>query len=250
MSRLARLTSILAAAALLLAACAETPSPSASSATYRQSTSQLPERGSESFQSQLDAAGVPLQLPAGRAILVNIPSYELIAFEDGVPVLRSRVIIGTAKDRTPRVDTYTSQVLLHPTWQPTPEMIRSGEVSPGIRPPGEKNPIGLAAVRLGPGMMVYMHDTNQRYLFTRDQRAFSHGCIRVERWDELVAWIMGQDLAWVHANASTPPFKAFEAPAVPVMIRYYRQFPDENGRVLLHPDIYGLGGRVAALPRG
>nr|WP_261387518.1 L,D-transpeptidase family protein [Chitinophaga pinensis] len=26
---------------------------------------------------------------------------------------------------------------------------------------------------------IYFHDTNQKYLFDRDQRAFSHGCIRL-----------------------------------------------------------------------
>ncbi|MFW5832978.1 MAG: hypothetical protein ACOCYE_02630, partial [Pseudomonadota bacterium] len=45
------------------------------------------------FQAHLDRLDVPLDLPtAGKAIVVNVPAFELIAFEDGEPVLRSRVI--------------------------------------------------------------------------------------------------------------------------------------------------------------
>ncbi len=227
---------------LLLAACAE---PGA----YRASSSDAPKRPGPSFQAQLDALGIPLTLPPGRAILVNIPSYELIAFEDGTPVLRSRVVVGRPQDRTPRVDTYTTRVTFRPSWRPTPRMIAAGEVRDGVRPPGENNPLGLAAIRLQPGMLIYMHDTNQRHLFGHGRRAFSHGCIRVERWDELIAWLLGQEVEWVRAMAASPPSREVQAPAVPVLIRYLPLFPAADGRVLRHPDVYGLGGAVATARR-
>ena len=72
-------------------------------------------------------AGVPRR---GRAILVNIPSYELIAFEDGKPVMRSRVIVGKPATPTPIMETETSVVRFRPTWTPTPDMIRSGKYTP------------------------------------------------------------------------------------------------------------------------
>jgi murein L,D-transpeptidase YcbB/YkuD len=229
----------LIAAMLLLAACAET-------GTYRSSTSDAPKPTAPNFQAQLNALGIPLALPPGRAILINIPAYELVAFEDGTPVLRSRVIVGTPEDRTPRIDTYTSQVTFRPSWRPPPAMVARGEVRDGIRPPGDNNPLGFAAIGLAPGLQVYMHDTNQKYLFDRGRRALSHGCIRVERWDELIAWLLDQDLQWVHAMAASPPTKAFRTPPVPVLIRYLPLFPAADGRVLLHPDVYGLGGGMAA----
>ena len=48
-----------------------------------------------SFQAQLDRAGIAYRVPqSGKAKLVNIAAFELIAFQDGALVLRSRVIVG------------------------------------------------------------------------------------------------------------------------------------------------------------
>ncbi|MFL5787864.1 MAG: L,D-transpeptidase family protein, partial [Flavisolibacter sp.] len=40
---------------------------------------------------------------------------------------------------------------------------------------------------------VYLHDTNQRYLFSRTSRALSHGCVRVQAWDALAKFILRND---------------------------------------------------------
>ncbi len=194
----------------------------------------------EPSRDGLDALSPPLALPAGRAILVNIPSYELIAFEDGAPVLRSRIIVGKPETRTPRIDTFTSAVIFWPSWRPTPDMIESGEVPDRIFPPGPDNPMGLLAIRLDPGLSIFMHDTNQRYLFAQERRAFSHGCIRVERWAALAAWLLDRDEDWIRAMAAGPSSLRLDAPRVPVLIRYYRDFPDADGTMRRHPDIYDL----------
>src|SRR4029077_7459401 len=49
---------------------------------------------------------------------------------------------------------------------------------------------------------IYLHDTPQRALFDKDVRAFSHGCIRVQRPAELAQWVLGWDSTRV-ANAMT-----------------------------------------------
>lgn len=193
------------------------------------------------FQAQLDAAGIPLTLPPGKAILVNVPQFELIAFEDGTPVLRSRIIVGTPRNPTPLIDTYTTRVTFRPSWRPTPEMVASGEYEDEVRPPGPDNPLGLAAVRLEPGLLVYLHDTNQRPLFAREMRALSHGCIRVERWQALIAWLLDRDEGWVSGMAGMPPSKEVPAPRVPVLIRYLPLFPAADGSLVRYPDVYGLG---------
>ncbi|MEW9919333.1 L,D-transpeptidase family protein [Marimonas sp. MJW-29] len=194
-----------------------------------------------SFQQQLDRAGIGYRVPAeGKAILVNIPAFELIAFENGRPVLRSRVIVGTPWNRTPRVKTYVSAVRFRPTWRPTPSMIASGEYRDRVWPPGERNPLGLAAVRLQPGLLVYLHDTNRRELFQENHRALSHGCIRVERWSELVSFVLDMDLDEVLRLAHGR--RTFDAPAPPIQVElgYYTRFIDEAGRVVAYPDVYRL----------
>lgn len=194
-----------------------------------------------SFQALLDRAQIDYQVPQdGKAILVNIPGFELIAFDDGVPVLRSRVIVGAPWHRTPRLKTHVSTVRFRPTWRPTPSMIASGEYTNRVRPAGENNPLGLAAVRLQPGLLVYLHDTNRRELFAQENRALSHGCVRVQRWDELVAFVLDMDLARVHELANGR--RTFDAPAppIPVELGYLTRFPDATGQIVTHADVYGL----------
>lgn len=203
-----------------------------------------------SFQRQLDRAGIPYQVPpSGKAILVNIPAFELIAFADGKPVLRSRVIVGAPWHRTPRLQTHVSTVRFRPTWRPAPSMIASGEYADRLRPPGENNPLGLAAVRLGPGMPVYLHDTNKRALFAKEYRALSHGCVRVQRWEALISFVLDIDIGRVHKLANGR--RTFDAPAppIPVELGYYTRFPNAAGQILRHEDVYGLHRKSAAPDR-
>ncbi|MFK7938800.1 MAG: L,D-transpeptidase family protein [Roseovarius sp.] len=195
----------------------------------------------ESFQRLLERAKIDYTVPpSGKAILVNIPAFEMILFQDGTPVMRSRVIIGAPWHRTPRLKTQVSTVRFRPTWRPTRSMVASGEYRDYVRAAGERNPLGLAAVRLGPGMLVYLHDTNRRALFEQENRALSHGCVRVQKWAELVAFVLDMDLAQVHRLANGR--RTFDAPAppIPVELGYYTRFPDSAGVIMTYPDIYGL----------
>ena len=190
-------------------------------------------------------AGVPAR---GKAIVVNIPSFELIAFEDGQAVLESRVIVGKRSTPTPVMETETSVVRFRPTWTPTPRMIRSGKYRPGTRPPGPRNPLGFLAIRLEPGMLIYLHGTNKPQLFDRQSRALSHGCMRIERWDEIAAWVLGVDVEEVHANAFGRRTFDAETGGIPVLVRYFTTFPDAHGRMQEHADIYRRGQHVGVLP--
>ena len=191
------------------------------------------------FQSMLDQHAVDFTVPpVGKAILVNIPAFELIAFEDGEPVLRSRTIVGTPWNQTPVMETYASVVRFRPTWRPTPSMVASGEYVDQRVPAGPNNPLGLAAIRLEPGLLIYLHDTNRRHLFGETGRARSHGCVRVEQWDALIAWLLDEEPTTIHAWAEGRRTFDEPAPPVPVILGYYTSFPDEEGRLVEHVDIY------------
>jgi len=201
------------------------------------------------FQHLLDRAGIPLTLPQeGKFILVNIPAFEVIAFRDGAPVLRSRAIVGTPWNRTPVRRTYVTSVRFRPTWRPTPSMIASGEYRDRVWPPGPDNPLGLAAIRLEPGFLVYLHDTNRRDLFAREDRALSHGCVRVEKWDEIAAFVLDLDLGTVHALANGSRTRDMPAEPIPVILGYLLAFPDESGAIVRHDDIYGYGAHRLPAP--
>lgn len=198
-----------------------------------------PQDTASAFQRALDRLDVPYEIPQqGKAILVNIPAFELIAFEKGMQAFRSRVIVGTPWTPTPLMETTTKTVRFRPTWRPTPSMVASGEYPDRVWPPGPENPLGLAAIRFSTNIPVYLHDTNKRHLFDEEMRALSHGCIRVELWDKLVAWTLSTDLAEVHKLANGSETIDIDTPAIPVRLGYFLTFPGDTGQPVRYADVY------------
>ncbi len=230
-------------AALLLLGLGACATASTQQVVDRTPAEPAPPPAPPTYQDTLDRLGVDFQVPEeGKVILVNIPAYELIAFEDGEPVLRSRVIVGTPRLQTPVMWTEVEAVRYRPPWAPSPEMIQRGEYPPGYyAPPGPNNPFGLLVMLLDNNEYIHMHDTNNRSLFGRDQRALSHGCVRVERWDELAAWILGVEPEAVHDRVNRGYTYDEPVDPIPVYLGYFTSFPGADGEMAAHPDVYGLG---------
>ena len=199
------------------------------------------------FASRLGQIGIAV--PArGRFILVNIPAFELIAIEDGRQVLRSRVIVGTAETPTPELLSALYAVRFNPSWTPTPAMVRKEGARPV--PPGPRNPLGRILFELDNDEQIYLHDTNDRSLFDRADRALSHGCVRVQRARALAAWALGKSegdvaqMIYAGATRSVP----LSTP-IPVLLAYHTRFPDGSGKMKTYPDVYGHR-QIADLHRG
>ncbi len=67
-----------------------------------------------------------------RYILVNIPSYTLYAVDNNVPVLESRVIVGTTETPTPVFSSRLTQFITYPYWH-VPRKIAVKEYLPAIQ---------------------------------------------------------------------------------------------------------------------
>ena len=94
---LARLAAVLALS--LIAGCATAPPPASSSVTPSPPVPPVSELA-EALQ------GIGIAVPGrGKLVVVNIPSFELVALEDGKPVLRSRVVVGRPSTPTPELST-------------------------------------------------------------------------------------------------------------------------------------------------
>jgi murein L,D-transpeptidase YcbB/YkuD len=82
-------------------------------------------------------------------------------------------------------------------------------------------------------------------LFDRTRRDFSHGCIRVQKPDELAAWALqgqnGWDLEQVQeAMNSGPNNKTVNLKTpIPVVIFYVTGLVEDDGHVHFFDDIYG-----------
>lgn len=178
-------------------------------------------------------------LPDGlgrRHIRVNIADYSLQAWEDGIPVLAMKTIVGRSYRRTPVFSADLDHLVLNPSWyvprriavqdklplirQDPQYLDRHGyEVLAGGRPvdpatvdwsalgednfpyvlrqrPGTGNALGKVKFMMPNPFDVYLHDTNDRALFREAERSFSSGCIRLERPLELLDWVLAETPAW------------------------------------------------------
>jgi murein L,D-transpeptidase YcbB/YkuD len=190
------------------------------------------------YVSMLRSQGVETAIPPhGKFILVNIPSFELIALQDGVPVLHSRVVVGKPAAPTPELLSSMFAIQFNPAWTPTPLMIRNEGLH--YMPPGPQNPLGRMMFDLDNDEFIYLHDTNEKGLFKREQRALSHGCVRVEQARALAAWSLGVSEQEIDAMVARGTTYSVPVPEIiPVSLVYYTQFPDEGGQVASYSNLY------------
>ncbi len=197
---------------------------------------------------------------APRLILVNIAGAELIAFEAGREVLRSRVVVGTPRNRTPQLLTFATSVRCNPPWHVPPSIM--GEIRASgtggfqvvgnrlIQPPGPNNPLGPLRLGLLHSDGIFLHGTNRPALFAREARALSHGCVRVEAIRDLCAWMLDMPVEALNEQVATGrTIELHPLQEVQVVLAYMTAWPDAEGRVAIFPDPYGHDARRAAFRR-
>jgi len=108
--------------------------------------------------------------------------------------------------------------------------------------PGPENALGRVKIMFPNPHLVYLHDTPSRSLFEKDDRAFSSGCIRVQRPFELVELLLA-DPAWdqaafetVIASGATRTVRL--ARPVRVLLIYWTVDEDDAGRIVFKRDVY------------
>ena len=118
--------------------------------------------------------------------------------------------------------------------------------------PGPGNALGHVKFLFPNAYDVYLHDTPNRSVFARDQRALSHGCVRVSKPAELAAYLLRDQAAWDAAAIKTAMHSGEErhvrlTESVPVHIAYFTAWSDEAGTVAFFDDVYGYDRRQAEL---
>ncbi len=109
--------------------------------------------------------------------------------------------------------------------------------------PGAKNSLGRIKFNFPNAYNVYLHDTPVRSLFTHSQRAFSHGCIRVEDAFGLAEVLLANNNLWSKddlyflVNRSRTKTVKLDNP-IPIHITYMTAWVDDQGVVNFRPDIY------------
>jgi len=113
-----------------------------------------------------------------------------------------------------------------------------------MQSPGEHNALGKVKYLFPNKYSVYMHDTNQRYLFVKDYRALSHGCVRLskpfellERFAEIEPNIESEKSKMILEKNKKTPYRLRES--VPVDIIYLTSLVNMDGTVVFADDVYG-----------
>lgn len=108
--------------------------------------------------------------------------------------------------------------------------------------PGPSNALGHIKFIFPNNHKVYLHDTPARSLFKRNQRDFSHGCIRVENPNKLAMFVLQEQPKWnakkIHRamTANTPSIVGIKQ-TIPVIIFYTTALVTQTG-TSFYPDIY------------
>ncbi len=232
-----------------------------------------------------------------KHVRVNLPSFLLYFVAEEKVQSKHRVIIGKNKTQTPEFTAKINTIVSFPFWK-VPHSISDNEILPAVRrnkaylekhhyriyqngqeidpqtvdfskyykrfpfttiqDPGPENSLGILKILFYNEHGVYVHDTPTKYLFRRDYRSFSHGCMRCEKPIELAKVILDFDsisptmknevtrdsLDYYIENEIHQKIKLKRS--IPIYIEYNTVTADEKN-IYFHNDLYARESKLIAL---
>jgi murein L,D-transpeptidase YcbB/YkuD len=215
-------------------------------------------------------------------VMVNIPDYTLKVVQDGKTVWQTKIVVGKpGTHATPLLTETMKYITVNPTWNVPPSIVRN-EYLPALaqdpnalarvglkishnpdgsihiyQPPGERNALGRIRFNFPNRFLVYQHDTPDKNLFAKSERAYSHGCMRVQNPDEYAEVLLGVSQPQDHYTAArirsmygTTEHTINMKQRIPVYITYQTAFVDDSGKAQTRADIYGLDRDINNLLHG
>jgi murein L,D-transpeptidase YcbB/YkuD len=242
----------------------------------------------DQIRVNLDRARWLLHNIPNDMVLVDVAGFKITYVKNGLPIWRSRVQVGTAYRTSPIFKSEINYITLNPTWTVPPTILRK-DVLPKIRrdsgylhknrmrvldssgkeinpanvnwsspgnvtirqDAGEGAALGKAVIRFPNSYAVYLHDTPHQELFGKSQRAFSSGCIRVERALELVELLLADTPSWdveaINSALATGKTRNVTlAKRVPILLAYWTVDALSETQIAFKPDIYARDAKVLA----
>lgn len=203
-----------------------------------------------------------------RYVLVNIAAFRLDVIEGGRSVLAMKTVVGKEYTRTPFFAARIEEVIVNPWWN-VPDSIAAKELWPKQRRdpsyfarehmivsngrirqrPGPWNALGSLKFNMPNRYDVYLHDTPAKTLFERPFRAFSHGCIRLERPLDLALLLLGDQPRWtkdaIENEIASGNERAIRLTAPqPVYVLYWTAWVGDDGHTEFHRDHYDRDAAV------
>ena len=217
-------------------------------------------------------------------LLTNVPEYQLRLTVNDRIIKKYRVVVGKAgRTATPQLSEMVEAVIFNPTWT-VPQSIVKGEglgakvlnnpawarangykATKGangwvsvVQQPGAGNSLGLMKLDMPNEHAIFLHDTPAKALFNQDNRALSHGCIRVQGARELAMTmamlgnaetredlpVIQQEVSEITASGTYTRYPMEKQ--WPVYITYFTYGVDVNGNLTKFADIYDRDAPVLA----
>ncbi|SFI23680.1 L,D-transpeptidase family protein [Jannaschia pohangensis] len=222
-----------------------------------------------------------------RHILVNLAEQHAYVYDEGKVTFDTVTVVGanTPDRRTPEFSHTMTHMVINPSWY-VPRSItvneylpalkrggarhleisgRNGRVNPANidfsqynarnfpfslrQPPGPRNALGRVKFMFPNQWNIYLHDTPARDLFSRDQRTFSHGCVRIGRPLELAYHLLAPQSDTPKADFDRILATGREARVnlenpIGVHLVYWSAWVTPTGRANYRGDPYDRDGRV------
>jgi murein L,D-transpeptidase YcbB/YkuD len=217
-------------------------------------------------------------------IAVNVPEYKMRVFDQEKMTLEMKVIVGASNKPTPIFSEQLEHIVFSPTWTVPVSIIREEiiphlrtnpdyyasknfifyknevEIDPAlenwndvninpyqyrvVQNPGSDNSLGSVKFMMPNNLSVYLHDTPNHRLFTKDYRALSHGCVRLDEPAKFAEYLLRDQKGWtadriVKAMNDSTPSTIHLKKHYQVHIEYRTAWVDENNMVNFREDIYG-----------
>jgi L,D-transpeptidase YcbB len=198
-----------------------------------------------------------------RYVLVNIAGFELEVVDGGQVIEAMNVVVGTESTETPIFSDSIRHVVVNPYWN-VPDGIMARTIGPAMasdpnylakhdmemvdgrvrQRPGPQNSLGRYKFIFPNEHDVYLHDTPDGHLFSRTERAFSSGCVRIERPRDFARLLLrlqtGRDPDSLDEMFAAGRERWIELDRpLPVYLLYFTAWVQDDGSVRFHHDVYG-----------
>ena len=214
-------------------------------------------------------------------VIVNVPDFTLTLYNHGSVYWHSKIVAGKPGKATPMISAEMKYITVNPTWNVPPSIIEK-EYLPALQedpqaldriglkveekpdgtlhifqPPGAANALGRIRFNFPNKFLVYQHDTPDKYLFARDKRAYSHGCMRVQNPETYATKLLSLVDPDEHYNeariekmyGSSEININFKKP-VWVHLTYQTAFVDADGNLQFRDDVYGRDAKMLEILKG
>lgn len=222
-----------------------------------------------------------------RHILVNVGGFEVLAVNNDHVDLRIKAIVGKPATKTPLFYAPLKNVIINPSWgvpsgimarDKLPKIIndpsyvrRSGftvtdsagnKIDPdqadwegnGMsyrlrQSPGANNALGRIKLNIENPYTIYLHGTPEEKLFKEPVRAYSSGCIRLQKPTDLAAWVLSSFSDWdvekIETSIKAGGTKSIPLKdSIPVYFAYLTVWVDDNNVTHFSNDVYNMDDQL------